>query len=102
MARVRPDPRRQLGGRDVALIGALLGFCLPLANTIAHSVSLTDSCCGRWWRWWCRSIVHVAMRLLLPHLKQAIEANEMAAGITAGGFARLLRPDQRRLPHDLT
>ena len=31
--------------------------------------------------------VHVAMRLLLPHLKQAIEANETAAGITAGGFS---------------
>ena len=26
----------------IALVGALLGFCLPLANTIAHSVSLAD------------------------------------------------------------
>ena len=27
------------------------------------------------------------MRLMLPELKQAIEANEPAAGITAGGFS---------------
>ena len=27
------------------------------------------------------------MRLMLPDLKQAIEANQTAAGITAGGFA---------------
>ena len=32
-------------------------------------------------------IVHVVMRLLLPDLKQAIEADQMSAGITAGGFA---------------
>ena len=32
-------------------------------------------------------VVHVVMRLLLPHLKQSIEANEMAAGVTAGGFS---------------
>ena len=27
------------------------------------------------------------MRLLMPQLKQSIEANETAAGITAGGFS---------------
>jgi putative membrane protein len=31
--------------------------------------------------------VHVVMRVLLPHLKQSIEANELAAGVTAGGFS---------------
>ena len=51
----------------IALVGALLGFCLPLANTIAHSGSL--------------------MRLMLPDLRGAIEADKMSAGITAGGFA---------------
>ena len=86
----------------VALIGALLGFCLPLANTIAHSVSLTDLVLWSLVALVVQVGVHVAMRLLLPHLRQSIEANEMAAGVTVGGFARLLRPDQRRLPHDLT
>jgi len=31
--------------------------------------------------------VHVGMRLLLPGLKNAVEANELAAGFTAGGFS---------------
>ncbi|MFI5029765.1 MAG: DUF350 domain-containing protein [Reyranellales bacterium] len=71
----------------VALIGALLGFCLPLANTIAHSVSLTDLVLWSLVALVVQVGVHVAMRLLLPHLRQSIEANEMAAGVTVGGFA---------------
>ena len=31
--------------------------------------------------------VHVALRFMMPYLKQAVEANELAAGITAGGFS---------------
>jgi putative membrane protein len=71
----------------VALIGALLGFCLPLANTIAHSVSLTDLVLWSLVALVVQVGVHVAMRLLLPHLQQSIEANEMAAGVMAGGFS---------------
>jgi putative membrane protein len=71
----------------VALIGALLGFCLPLANTIAHSVSLTDLVLWSLVALVVQIGVHIAMRLLLPHLKQSIEANELAAGVTAGGFS---------------
>ena len=70
-----------------ALIGALLGFCLPLANTIAHSVSLTDLVLWSLVALVVQVGVHVAMRILLPHLKQSIEADEMAAGVTAGGFS---------------
>ena len=70
-----------------ALIGALLGFCLPLANTIAHSVSLTDVVLWSLVALGVQALVHVGLRLLLPGLKRAIEANEAAAGIAAGGFA---------------
>jgi putative membrane protein len=35
-------------------------------------------------------IVHVVMRLTLPDLRGAIEADQMSAGITAGGFAACL------------
>jgi len=70
-----------------ALIGALLGFCLPLANTIAHSVSLTDVVLWALVALAVQVIVHVGMRLMLPDLKQAIEADRAAAGIAAGGFA---------------
>ena len=71
----------------IALIGALLGFCLPLANTIAHSVSLIDLVLWSLVALVVQIGVHVAMRILLPHLKQSIEASEMAAGVTAGGFS---------------
>src|SRR5262245_12743331 len=74
----------------VALVGALLGFCLPLANTIAHSSSLTDVVLWSLVALVVQVIVHVVMRLLLPHLKEAIEADRMAAGIMAGGFATCL------------
>ena len=72
---------------SIALIGALLGFCLPLANTIAHSVSLTDLVLWSLVALVVQLVVHVVMRVLFPHLKQSIEADEMAAGVTAGGFS---------------
>jgi putative membrane protein len=71
----------------IALVGALLGFCLPLANTIAHSSSLADVVLWSLVALIVQVGVHVALRLLMPQLKQAIEANQAASGITAGGFA---------------
>lgn len=71
----------------IALIGALVGFCLPLANTIAHSISLIDVVIWALVALFVQVLVHIGMRMLLPQLKAAIEANQMAAGITAGGFA---------------
>lgn len=70
-----------------ALIGALLGFSLPLANTIANSTSLTDVVLWALVALGVQVIVHVVMRLLLPQLRAAIETDQPAAGITAGGFA---------------
>ena len=71
----------------VALVGALLGFSLPLANTIAHSVSLIDVVLWALVALVVQVGVHIALRLLMPQLRQAVEANEAAAGITAGGFS---------------
>jgi putative membrane protein len=71
----------------IALVGALLGFCLPLANTIAHSVSLTDVVLWSLVALAVQAGVHLGLRLLMPYLKQSIEANETSAGVTAGGFS---------------
>jgi putative membrane protein len=71
----------------IALVGAMLGFCLPLANTIAHSVSLTDVVLWASVALLVQVAVHVGLRLLLPGLKDAIEADRTATGIAAGGFA---------------
>jgi putative membrane protein len=71
----------------IALTGALLGFCLPLANTIAHSSSLTDVVLWSLVALLVQVAVHVTLRFTMPYLKQAIEAGESASGITAGGFS---------------
>ncbi len=71
----------------VALVGALLGFCLPLASTIAHAASLTDVVLWSAVALVVQALVHIGLRFLLPDLKAAIEANQMSAGTTAGGFA---------------
>lgn len=71
----------------LALVGALLGFCLPLANTIAHSSSLTDVVLWSLVALLVQVAVHVTLRWTMPYLKQAIEANELASGVTAGGFS---------------
>jgi putative membrane protein len=71
----------------VALVGALLGFCLPLANTIAQAQSLTDVLLWSLVALVVQALVHVGLRFLLPNLKESIEANQASAGTTAGGFA---------------
>jgi putative membrane protein len=71
----------------IALIGALLGFSLPLANTIAQSSSLTDVVLWAVVALIVQVIVHVVMRVMLPQLRAAIEADRTASGIAAGGFA---------------
>ncbi len=70
-----------------ALVGALLGFSLPLANTIAQAISIIDVVLWALVALAVQLLVHVALRLLLPGLRQAIEADRAAAGITAGGFS---------------
>jgi putative membrane protein len=70
-----------------ALVGALLGFCLPLANAIAQASSLTDVVLWALVALVVQVIVHLVMRLALPQLSSAIEADRPAAGIAAGGFA---------------
>ena len=71
----------------IALAGALLGFCLPLANTIALSVSITDLVLWAWVALAVQVGVHLVLRLLMPYLKDSIEANETSAGVAAAGFS---------------
>ena len=71
----------------IALVGALLGFCLPLANTIRQLADLVDVVLWSLVALAVQVVVHLVMRLALPDLKRAVEADEMAAGITAAGFS---------------
>ena len=71
----------------VALVGALLGFCLPLANTIRQLADLTDVVLWSLVALVVQVVVHVALRFIFPDLRRAVEANELSAGIVAGGFS---------------
>ncbi|HVH81891.1 MAG TPA: DUF350 domain-containing protein, partial [Stellaceae bacterium] len=71
----------------IALIGGLIGFVIPLASVIAHSVSLIDMVI-----WGVIALAvqiggFLATRLVLPHLPQAIENGNVSDAIFLGGLS---------------
>ena len=70
-----------------ALCGAMVGFALPLASAIAHSVSLRDMVLWAGIALIVQWLAYLAARKLLPCLPSRIERNDMAAAITTAAFA---------------
>ena len=68
----------------LAFAGSLIGFCLPLANTIAGSVSLVD--CAIWGliALVVQILIYFAARLPMPKMSERIENGEMASGVWLG------------------
>jgi putative membrane protein len=68
----------------LAFAGSLVGFCLPLANTIAGSVSLVD--CAIWGliALVVQILIYYAARLPMPKISERIENGEMASGVWLG------------------
>ena len=73
----------------LALSGATLGFCLPLASAVAHSAGLLDMLVWAVVAGVAQVLTLLALRLLLGNLWGAIERGEMAAGtvVAAGSVA---------------
>jgi putative membrane protein len=74
----------------VALVGALLGFELPLASVIAHSAALVDLMV-----WGIIALVvqlggFLVARIVLPHLPQAIEDGNIADAVFLAGLSLAL------------
>jgi putative membrane protein len=67
--------------------GAFLGFVIPLASAIAHSVSLVD--CAVWGvvALVIQLLTFFAARLLLPDLPARIARDERAAGILVASLS---------------
>ena len=67
-----------------ALVGSLIGFCMPLASAITNSNSLAD--CALWGL--IALIVQIAIFYLvglpIPKISERIEQGEMAAGVWLG------------------
>jgi putative membrane protein len=71
----------------LALVGALLGFEVPLASVIAHSVAIVDLVV-----WGIVALIvqlggFVVTRLVLPHLPQAIEDGNIADAVFLAGIS---------------
>lgn len=70
-----------------AFVGALLGYALPLASAIAHSVTLRDMLI---WAFIGLSVqygAHLISRRLLPNLNEEIHENNTAMGIMSAGLS---------------
>jgi putative membrane protein len=70
-----------------SLSGAMLGFVLPLASAIAHSVSLPDMAVWGLIAMIIQLLVYLAARLLMPELVRDIPAGKIATGVFLGALS---------------
>ena len=74
-------------GAAIALIGAVLGFIVPLASVISHSARIVDVVV-----WGIVALVvqlagFLVVRMVLPQLPRMIEAGNTAAAIFLAGIS---------------
>ncbi len=70
-----------------SLSGAILGFVLPLASAITHSVNLLDMAIWGLLALVIQLLVYLAARLLLPGLAHDIPAGRAATGVFLGALS---------------
>jgi putative membrane protein len=77
------------GNRAAALVlvGALLGFVVPLASVIAHSGAILDLIVWGVVALVVQLVGFIAARMVLPHLPQAITDGNVADGIFHAGIS---------------
>ncbi|MED5610916.1 MULTISPECIES: DUF350 domain-containing protein [Pseudomonas] len=68
-----------------ALVGALLGFALPLASAIANSVGLRDMLLWGLVAMLVQALVYLGISRLVPELKAGIANDTLAHGVFLGG-----------------
>ncbi len=71
----------------LALLGSMLGFALPLASAIAHSVSLLDMLVWGLVALVVQALVYLLVSRLLPELRAGIGEDSTAHGLFLGGTA---------------
>lgn len=68
----------------LAFGGSLIGFSLPMANTVASSVSLIDSAIWGGVAIVVQIAVYYLARLPMPRISERIEKGELASGVWLG------------------
>jgi len=71
----------------LAFAGSLIGFAMPLASAIAHSISLLDCIIWGIVALIVQLLTFVVVRLLMPQISKRIEAGELAAGVWLGAVS---------------
>jgi putative membrane protein len=71
----------------ISLSGALIGFVLPLASAIAHSVNPVDMVAWGAIALVVQLVVYAAVSRLVPHFREAIEADRAAPAALLAALA---------------
>lgn len=71
----------------LSLGGAMVGFCLPLASSIAHSVNLPDFVLWGLGAAVWQILVYFAATRLLPDANRELEDNNVAVGALFGSIS---------------
>ncbi len=69
---------------SIAFAGSLIGFALPLASTMIHSVTVVEMVLWGVVALIVQVLVYLLIRLPMPRISERIEADEVAAGIWLG------------------
>ena len=71
----------------ITLSGALIGFVLPLASAIAHSINPVDMVAWGAIALVVQLVVYFAVSRLVPHFREAIEAGRAAPAVLLAALA---------------
>lgn len=70
-----------------SLSGAVLGYCIALASSVAHSVDLLDMLVWGSIALFVQLLAFFATRLMLPDLIKDVPENKLASGIFLGAIS---------------
>ena len=91
---IRVTPYREIAliregnmAASFSLSGALLGFIVPLASAVQHSVGLADMAIWGLIAMVVQLLTFVAVKLLIPSITQDIPANKGSAGFFLGSLS---------------
>lgn len=91
---IRVTPYREIAliregnmAASFSLSGSLLGFIVPLASAVQHSVGLADMAIWGLIAMVVQLLTFVAVKLLIPSITQDIPANKGSAGFFLGSLS---------------
>ena len=90
--RITPYPEFRLirdgnAAAAASVAGALLGFAMPLASAVVHSVSLLDMAMWAAVALAVQLAVYAVAHRLLPHLPAAVAEGQVASGVFLGALS---------------